>query len=150
MFYDNVHPGKCAVYALPDLVRRLLRPVAGGQDPPVGIDLTPAQASVMQRLAWDVVKNYPDCGLYEEGTTPCGKPEFSAAAEKTGGLTRVTLHSTTPGAWFRYTLDGTAPTRTHGYIYCGVVSVRPGTTLKAVAYKSGMADSSATEATYSE
>ena len=53
----------------------------------------------------------------------------------------VTLSSSTPGAWFRYTLDGTPPTRTNGYIYCGVISFRPGMILKAIAYKSGMADS---------
>ena len=53
----------------------------------------------------------------------------------------MTITSATPGAWFRYTLDGTQPARTRGYIYCGVVSVRPGMTLKAVAYRSGMADS---------
>jgi len=53
----------------------------------------------------------------------------------------VSLTSATPGAWFRYTLDGTPPTRTNGYVYCGVISVRPGMTVKAIAYKSGMADS---------
>ena len=62
-----------------------------------------------------------------------------------GEATAVTLSSPTPGAWFRYTLDGTTPTRTRGYVYCGVVSVRPGMTVKAVAYKSGMADSPVAE-----
>ena len=59
----------------------------------------------------------------------------------------ITLSSQTPGAWFRYTLDGTVPTRTKEYVYCGVVSVRQGMTLKAIAYKSGMADSVVAEAT---
>jgi hypothetical protein len=142
MFYDNVHPGDVCRYML------CLTWFAAfyGQSPegtvaPVAIELTPAQTTVMQRMAWDVVKNYPDCGLYETGATPCGRPEFSIAAEKAAGTSRVTLTSATPGAWFRYTLDGTAPSRTRGYVYCGVVSLHPGTTLKAVAYKSGMADS---------
>ena len=82
-----------------------------------------------------MIKNYPDCGLYEEGTQPCGKPVFAS-----DGAT-ITLKSATPGAWFRYTLDGTTPTRTRGYIYCGVISVQSGIQVKAVAYKSGMADS---------
>ena len=58
------------------------------------------------------------------------------------------MTSSTPGAWFRYTLDGTTPTRTNGYIYCGVISARPGMTVKAMAYESGMADSAAAEAVY--
>ena len=53
----------------------------------------------------------------------------------------ITLKSSTQGAWFRYTLDGTEPTRTRGYVYCGAISVQPGIQVKAIAYKSGMADS---------
>ena len=101
----------------------------------------------MQRLAWDVIRNYPDCGLYEEGTKPAGKPRFSPVPSLKE-TSAVTLSSSTPGAWFRYTLEGTTPTRTRGYVYCGVVSVRPGMKLKAVAYKSGMADSAVAEAAY--
>lgn len=149
MFYDNVHPGAPGRYLL------CLAWFAAfyGQSPegkvlPVGSDVTAEQAAAMQRLAWDVVQNYPDCGLYQEGSTPCGKPEFSAARETTGGMRRIRLSSTTPGAWFRYTLDGTTPTRTHGYVYCGLVSVGSGKTLKAIAYRSGMADSTITAASY--
>ena len=42
----------------------------------------------------------------------------------------------------------TSPTRTRGYVYCGVVHVPEGETLKAIAYKSGMADSPVAEAAY--
>jgi len=102
----------------------------------------------IERLAWEVVKNYPDCGLYEEGTVPCDRPTFSASPSKSKEVSRITLSSATPGAWFRYTLDGTEPTRKRGYIYCGVVSVRSGMTIEAIAYRSGMADSPVTAATY--
>jgi CubicO group peptidase (beta-lactamase class C family) len=102
---------------------------------PIATTYTPEANSIIQKLAWDVIRNYPDAGLYEEGTKPCAKPEFTSD-NKT-----ITLHSGTPGAWFRYTLDGTTPTRTRGYIYCGVISVQPGIHVKAVAYESGMADS---------
>ena len=115
---------------------------------PILTNLTHVQAQIMQRLAWDVVKNYPESGYYEEGTAPVGQPTFSPAAAPIKEVTAVTLNSSTPGAWFRYTLDGTPPTRTNGYIYCGVVSVRPGMTVKAIAYKSGMADSALVETTY--
>ena len=122
-----------------------------GKIPPIDTDLSPAQAEAFQRLAWDVVKNYPDCGLYEEGTTPVGNPQVAVSANQgaeTNGIKQVTLSSSTEGAWFRYTLDGTEPARTRGYVYCGVVSLRPGMTLKAIAYKSGMADSAVSQASY--
>ena len=81
-------------------------------------------------------KNYPDCGLYRRRERRrAASPEFSPPPSTINDVTRVTLDSSTPGAWFRYTLDGTLPTRTRGYIYCGVISVRPGMTLKALAYK---------------
>ncbi len=102
---------------------------------PIETNFTPEQARTVERLAWDVIKNYPDCGLFEQGTEPCGKPECS----NDGKI--ITLQSSTAGAWFRYTLDGTEPTRTRGYVYCGAISVQPGIQVKAVAYKSGMADS---------
>jgi hypothetical protein len=102
---------------------------------PVGTTFTPEQSAIVQRLAWDVIKNYPDCGLYEEGNQPCGKPEIATDGKA------IHLTSSTPGAWFRYTLDGTVPTRTRGYVYCGVISVQPGIHVQAIAYKSGMADS---------
>jgi len=115
---------------------------------PLGTIFTPEQVTIIDRLAWDVIKNYPDCDLYEAGATACSQPAFSPAPGKIKAVTPVTFTSSTPGAWFRYTLDGTTPTRTRGYVYCGVVSVRPDMTLKAVAYKSGMADSSVTAAIY--
>ena len=140
MFHDCVHPGPIGSYLI-DMVW-----FAGfyGQSPegqvlPINTNLTIPQATALQRLAWDVVKNYPDCGLYEEGRQPCGKPEFANDG------TTITLKSSTPGAWFRYTLDGATPTRTRGYVYCGRISVQPGIQLKAIAYKSGMTDSEVAE-----
>jgi hypothetical protein len=149
MFFDGVHPGPDGAYLI-DMTwySAFYRESPEGKVLPVGTSLTTEQAACMQRLAWDVIKNYPDCGLYEEGTTPCGKPGFSPSPAEIKDVPPVTLSSSTPGAWFRYTLDGTEPTRTRGYVYCGVVSVRPGMTVKAVAYKSGMADSPVAEATW--
>jgi acetyl esterase/lipase len=149
MFQDNFHQNPIGCYLV-----NLTWYAAFYGDSPVGkvlpfdTELKPQQAAALQCLAWDVVKNYPDCGLYEEGTTPAGPPQFSPAPAKIKAVTQVTLSSSTPGAWFRYTLDGTVPTRTRGYVYCGVISVRPGMTVKAVAYKSGMADSSVAEASF--
>ena len=76
------------------------------------------------------------------------KPEFSIKPGALAANQQLNLKSATPDAWFRYTLDGTEPTRTRGYIYCGVITVRPGMTVKAIAYKSGMADSAVATAVY--
>lgn len=145
LFNDQVHPAASPVNGsangayLVDMTwfSALYREAPEGRVLPIETTFTPEQARIIERLAWDVVKNYPDCGLYEEGKEPCGKPEFASDGKV------ITLKSSTPGAWFRYTLDGTTPTRTRGYVYCGAISVQPGIQVKAVAYKSGMADSEA-------
>lgn len=149
LFEDHVHVNANGAY-LADATwyAAFYRESPEGKVLPVGTSLTAQQAAVLQRLAWNVVQNYPDCGLYEEGATPAGRPRFSPGARTLRDVTPVTLQSDTPGAWFRYTLDGTTPTRTNGYVFCGVVSVRPGMTLKAVAYKSGLADSPVAEVSY--
>ena len=156
LFRDQVHPaaslssGSANGAFLVDMTwySAFYRESPVGNVLPIETTFTPEQSAIIQQLAWDVIKNYPDCGLYEEGTTPVRNPEFSPAPTTVQNITPVTLSSSTPGAWFRYTLDGTTPTRTRGYVYCGVISVRPGMTVKAVAYKSGMADSGAVSATY--
>jgi len=146
LFSDSVHPNVKGGY-LVDLTwyAAFYHESPEGKVLPAGTGLTAEQAKVMQKLAWDVVRNYPDCGLYEEGKETVAAPEF-VPEEAPASKTRVlTLNSKTPGAWFRYTLDGTVPTRTRGYVYCGVVSMPADATLKAIAYKSGMADSAVVE-----
>lgn len=148
LFSDAVHPNVKGGY-LVDLTwyAAFYRESPEGKVLPTGTGLTEAQAKVMQKLAWEVVKNYPDCGLYEEGSMPVAVPEFASHDEPATKTQAVTLLSKTSGAWFRYTLDGAVPTRTRGYVYCGVVHVPAGNTLKAIAFKSGMADSAVTETT---
>jgi hypothetical protein len=84
-------------------------------------------------------------------------PTFSPAAGPFYGATPVTITSTTPGATIRYTTDGSTPTETHGTLYAGPVTMQQAvnidmtqtfvtnasgvTMLKAVAYESGLADS---------
>jgi hypothetical protein len=147
LFNDQVHPaaspghGSANGAYLVDMTwhSAFYREAPEGKVLPIETSFTPEQARIVARLAWEVVKNYPDCGLYEQGTEPCGKPEFA-----NDGKT-ITLKSATDGAWFRYTLDGTTPTRTRGYVYCGRITVQPGIQVKAIAYKSGMVDSPVAE-----
>jgi hypothetical protein len=148
-FRDGIHPNPKGAY-LVDLTwyAAFYGESPEGQVLPVGLDFTPRQTAALQRLAWDVIQNYPDAGIFQEGKTACGAPRFTPTARAIGDVLPVTLESSTPDAWFRYTLDGTAPTRMKGYVYCGVVSVRPGMTVKAVAFKNGMADSPISEANF--
>jgi hypothetical protein len=73
----------------------------------------------------------------------CAKPTLTPPGGTDG---TVTICTTTKGAYLRYTLDGTKPTggsSGHGTLIpaqCGSVDVF-GRTLKALAYKTGCADS---------
>jgi hypothetical protein len=60
----------------------------------------------------------------------------------------VTLASATAGATIRYTTDGSTPTTTTGTIYTTPVAVSTTSTLKAIAYKSGLTESSVTSAAF--
>ncbi|HTQ30068.1 MAG TPA: chitobiase/beta-hexosaminidase C-terminal domain-containing protein [Opitutaceae bacterium] len=79
-----------------------------------------------------------------EGLLP---PVFSP-----GGGTYATAQSvsitSTAGASIRYTTDGSPPSEVSGTIYSGPVNISTTTTLQAIAYESGFADTTVTSATY--
>jgi regulation of enolase protein 1 (concanavalin A-like superfamily) len=75
-------------------------------------------------------------------------PAVSPAGGTYNATQSVTISSTTSGASIRYTTDGSMPSETAGTLYSGPVAVPSTTTIKAIAYESGMADSSVTSATY--
>jgi transcriptional regulator CtsR len=60
----------------------------------------------------------------------------------------VYIGTATPGASIRYTTDGSTPAPTNGTLYSAPVTLSVSCTLKAIAYKSGMTDSSLTSGTY--
>lgn len=75
-------------------------------------------------------------------------PTFDpAGGAYTSGQT-VTIATTTEGASIRYTVDGSVPSSTASTEYTGAVPVSATTTIKAIAYKDGMSDSTVAEATY--
>ena len=127
LFNDQVHPASGPIHNsangayLVDLTwySAFYREAPEGKTQPIETTFTPEQARIIERLAWNVIKNYPDCGPYEEGKVPCGKPQFS----NDGKI--ITLKSSTPGAWFRYTLDGTTPTRTRAMSIVAQSACRP-------------------------
>jgi uncharacterized repeat protein (TIGR02543 family) len=82
------------------------------------------------------------------GGGPVVAPTFSPAAGTYSSAQSVTISSTTSGASIRYTTDGSTPSSTVGTVYSSPVTISTTTTLKAIAYKSGMIDSSVTSGTY--
>jgi hypothetical protein len=60
----------------------------------------------------------------------------------------VTITTATSGSSIRYTTDGTTPSDTNGNIVSGSVDITSTTTLKAIAFKSGMTNSNVTTAVY--
>jgi hypothetical protein len=81
-------------------------------------------------------------------------PVFSPVAGTYTSPQMVTMTSATSGVSFAYTTDGTTPTEsggtvTNGMLYSGPVSITANTTLKAIAYETGLTDSSVTSGTYS-
>ena len=69
-------------------------------------------------------------------------PTFSPAAGTYSSTQTVTISTATSGASIRYTTDGSTPSETAGTLYSSPVTVSATTTLKAIAYESGMIDSS--------
>lgn len=89
--------------------------------------------------------------LYAEeisGGGTVAAPVFSPVPGSYGSAQNVTITSSTSGATIRYTTNGSTPTSSSGTVYTGAVYISSTTTLKAIAYKSGMSDSSVTSGTY--
>ena len=97
-------------------------------------------------------------GTARTASTQCSKPTLtpSDATNATMSVT-VRIETKTAGAYLRYTLDGSTPTGgpsgngTQIAAASGKVSFPVGPrekTLKAIAYKAGLADSSIAEGTY--
>ena len=97
-------------------------------------------------------------GTSGTAVTQCAKPTLNPSdARHAITSVTVTIATATTGAYLRYTLDGSTPTGglsgngTQIEATSGKVSFRVGPrekTLKAIAYKPGLADSSITEAAY--
>ncbi len=88
--------------------------------------------------------------IYTIGPPPqqVATPTFSPAGGTYTSTQMVTVSSTTGGASFRYTTDGSTPSETAGTIYSIPVSISTTTTLKVIGFESGFTDSTVTSATY--
>jgi len=81
-------------------------------------------------------------------TPTTATPSFSPVAGTYTAAQTVTISSATSGASIRYTTDGTAPSETAGTLYSTPVAVGTTETVKAIAYKTGLADSGVASAPY--
>ena len=81
-------------------------------------------------------------------TGTVANPQFSPGGGTYTSSQSVSISSSTSGAAIRYTTDGSTPTSSTGTVYSSAISVSSTTTLKAIAYKSGMTDSSVSTAVY--
>jgi len=81
--------------------------------------------------------------------TPVAAPTFNPGGGSYTTAQSVTISTATNGASIRYTTDGSTPSETAGTLYSGPVTISSTTTLKAIAYASGMADSAVASAAYS-
>lgn len=97
------------------------------------------------RIILDVTGYFADSAL--EGTTTA-PPAFNPPPGTYPGEQAMTLVTSTPGAQIRYTTDGSAPTSTYGTLYAGPFTLTSTSTLRAIAYQSGLADSSVTQGTF--
>jgi uncharacterized protein (DUF1800 family) len=76
------------------------------------------------------------------------RPAFNPPPGSYIGEQTVDLTTSTAGAQIRYTTDGSTPTRTHGTIYSGPLTLSSDTNLRAMAGKDGLSDSGVTLGTY--
>lgn len=76
------------------------------------------------------------------------QPEFNVQEGTYCGAIDVTLTCETPDASIYYTTDGTEPSNTNGTLYTNPVHIATTTTLRAVAYADGLAQSRESSATY--
>lgn len=68
-------------------------------------------------------------------------PSITPASGTYTSAQTVTISDGTSGSTIRYTTDGSTPTTTSGTVYSGTFTVSATTTVKAIAYKSGMTNS---------
>lgn len=85
---------------------------------------------------------------YAQRAATVRAPAFSPAAGIYPTTQTVAITSQTPGASIRYTTNGSTPSATAGTLYSGPLAVAATTTLKAIAYRSDLADSFVGTATY--
>ena len=85
--------------------------------------------------------------FYAGATTACATPTFSPAAGAVVSGTEVSISCATDGATIHYTTDGTEPTASSP-TYSSAITIDEAKTIKAIAVKGGLDNSSVASAAY--
>lgn len=96
---------------------------------------------------WNSITETQIWGFAATGGT-VATPTFSPAGGTYSSSQTITISESTSGAMIRYTVDGSAPTETHGTIYTAPLTVGSTCTLQAIAYEAGFTDSAVASAGY--
>ena len=100
--------------------------------------------------AYAVKAGFPDSEIATAAYTiaaPCATPTFSPAAGEVEKGSTVEISCATDGATIYYTTDGTDPT-TGSTEYTSAITINSATTIKAIAAKDGLANSTVATASY--
>jgi uncharacterized protein (DUF1800 family) len=93
----------------------------------------------------DVFGYFADAAVEATQVAP---PAFGPPPASYAGEQPVDLVTSTPGATIRYTTNGSTPTPTTGTVYTAPITLTGNTTVKAIAYKSGLANSPVIQGDY--
>ena len=97
---------------------------------------------------WNSITEAEIFGLPATGPGQVAAPVFDPGGGQYASAQSVAITTSTGGASIRYTTNGASPSSTTGTPYSGPVAVPSSVTLKAIAFKSGMADSAVASANY--
>jgi hypothetical protein len=120
---------------------------------PTGIDWSNKYYKIIYNVTVSGSSNkylqFESAEFYKEnsGQQTVATPTFSPAAGTYYEAQNVTISCTTTGATIHYTVDGNDPT-TSSAVYSSPIAISQTTTVKAMAVKSGMSNSSIASATY--
>lgn len=103
-----------------------------------GVEIYLGQASGAAHLIVDVNGYFADSSV-AAGTTAA--PALLPPPGTYSGAQSIQIFSSTPGATIRFTTDGTVPTRTTGQVYTDPVALGTASTVRAIAFRDGLADS---------
>ncbi|HVT60319.1 MAG TPA: DUF1800 family protein [Thermoanaerobaculia bacterium] len=113
---------------------------------------TAGAAQVLARLAVGTVDLIVDVnGYFADPTvaqTTVDPPAFNPPPGSYTGVQSVAIVSSTPGAQIYYTTDGSPPSSSHATLYSAPVPLAQSANLRAIAVKSGLADSPVTSGQY--